>query len=109
MAALACAWTLLSCAPRQAQVDAPTPDEAIAAEVRHRLQRADLLDPSAIRVQVSAGVVELSGVVTSAREAREALRQAGLADGARQVVNRLVIVERTATGTSATAGSAAPA
>jgi len=92
-AVLASSWTLLACGGRAPGAEVAPLDESIASEVLQRLDRASSVDASTIQVRVVDGVVELSGVVRSAHEAREAIRVAARARGVRQVVNRLLIVE----------------
>lgn len=83
-----------ACSGRQpAQARTPPTDAAIAAAIERELARSERLDGSAIRVDVAGGVAVLSGVVSSSRQAREALRLAAVVDGVLQVVNRLVIVD----------------
>jgi osmotically-inducible protein OsmY len=73
-------------------VAAPTAraDADVAAEIRRRLAQAVFTTPNRVAVQVSRGVVTLSGPVSSWPEWHTAV-QAAVHSGARSIVNRLVI------------------
>jgi hypothetical protein len=69
----------------------PPPDEALVRAVRERIHGDSWLDPERIEVQVSNGVVTLSGEVNDFMEARYAWDDAWETDGVRGVINHLAV------------------
>ncbi len=66
-------------------------DERIQDQIQQLLARLDQIDASAIRVEVSDGLVTLSGRVASQDEKETAGRVAGNAFGVLQVSNQLSV------------------
>jgi len=69
-----------------------SPDEVLRVAVEAALAADSRLDAAAIVITVATGVVELSGTVGSADQARRAIRRAGQVDGVRGIVNRLRVL-----------------
>jgi len=73
-------------------------DAAIAAAITSRLADDEHLAGAAIHVSVAAGVAVLEGTAVTVDQVRRALRHAARIDGVRQVVNRLLVIERSGSG-----------
>lgn len=71
----------------------PVADTVIAAEVRSSLDDAKLGDDSDVNVEVSAGVVQLSGFVQSVEEKARAGDVASAVAGVRDVENHIALVK----------------
>jgi hyperosmotically inducible protein len=71
----------------------PVPDTVIASRVRSSLGNAGLEDESDVNVEVSAGVVQLSGFVTSIEEKARAADAASVVPGVRDVENNIALTK----------------
>ena len=71
----------------------PVSDTVIAARVRSSLGSAQLEDDSDVNVEVSAGVVQLSGFVTSIEEKARAGDAASAVSGVRDVENNIALTK----------------
>ena len=71
----------------------PASDTVIAARVRSNLSNARLDSESDVNVQVSAGVVQLSGFVTSVEEKVRAGDAASAVPGVRDVENNIALTK----------------
>jgi hyperosmotically inducible protein len=71
----------------------PVSDTVIAARVRSSLGSAQLEDESDVNVEVSAGVVQLSGFVTSVEEKTRAADAASTVPGVRDVENNIALTK----------------
>src|SRR5687767_12045921 len=71
----------------------PVADTVIAAKVRDSLQGADLNTDSEVNVEVSKGVVQLSGFVSTPQEKARAGDLASTVDGVRDVENQIALTE----------------
>lgn len=71
----------------------PESDTVIAARVRSSLGSAKLEDDSDVNVEVSAGVVQLSGFVTSIEEKARAGDAASAVAGVRDVENNIALTK----------------
>jgi len=71
----------------------PASDTVIAARVRSSLGNAKLEDDSEVNVEVSAGVVQLSGFVTSVEEKARAGDAASGVRGVRDVENHIALTK----------------
>ncbi|WP_161965568.1 BON domain-containing protein [Steroidobacter cummioxidans] len=71
----------------------PAPDTVIAARVRSSLSNARLDGESDVNVEVSAGVVQLSGFVTSVEEKVRAGDAASAVPGVRDVENNIALTK----------------
>lgn len=67
-------------------------DNRIAEDIRGRVARSSFIRSSDLKIDVSAGVVELSGTVDSWEESEQIERVAREVRGVRDVINRLEIV-----------------
>lgn len=68
-----------------------TADTVIAARVRNSLQGADLSSDSEVNVEVSKGVVQLSGFVSTPQEKARAGDLASAVEGVRDVENQIAL------------------
>jgi hyperosmotically inducible protein len=68
-------------------------DTVIAAKVRDSLQGADLGTDSDVNVEVSKGVVQLSGFVSTPQEKARAGDLASAVDGVRDVENQIALTD----------------
>ena len=73
--------------------DRPVADTVIAAQVRSSLQGADLGSDGDVNVEVSKGVVQLSGFVSTPQEKARAGDLASAVDGVRDVENQIALTE----------------
>ncbi|GFE81249.1 hypothetical protein GCM10011487_32490 [Steroidobacter agaridevorans] len=71
----------------------PVSDTVIAARVRSSLGNVEMDDESDVNVEVSAGVVQLSGFVTSVEEKARAGDAASAVPGVRDVENNIALTE----------------
>lgn len=71
----------------------PVSDAVIAARVRDRLGNVKLADSSDVNVEVSEGVVQLSGFVQSAEEKTRAGDEASAVAGVRDVENHIASLD----------------
>lgn len=71
----------------------PVADTVIAARVRDSLRDAQLSDGTAVNVEVSKGVVQLSGFVNSSRDKALAGDVASAVDGVRDVENQIALTD----------------
>jgi hyperosmotically inducible periplasmic protein len=71
----------------------PMADTVIAARVRDSLQGADLSEDSDVNVEVSKGVVQLSGFVSTPQEKARAGDLASAVEGVRDVENQIALTE----------------
>jgi hyperosmotically inducible protein len=71
----------------------PVSDTVIAARVRSKLGNVEMDDESDVNVEVSAGVVQLSGFVTSVEEKTRAADAASAVPGVRDVENNIALTE----------------
>lgn len=71
----------------------PVSDTVIAARVRSSLGSVQLNDDSDVNVEVSAGVVQLSGFVTSVEEKARAADAASAVHGVRDVENNIALTK----------------
>lgn len=71
----------------------PVPDTVIASRVRSTLGNARLDEESDVNVEVSAGVVQLSGFVTSIEEKTRAADAASAVPGVRDVENNIALTK----------------
>ncbi|MET0533473.1 MAG: BON domain-containing protein [Steroidobacter sp.] len=71
----------------------PVADTVIAARVRNTLRDAQLEDGSAVNVEVSKGVVQLSGFVNSSQEKARAGDLASAVEGVRDVENQIALTD----------------
>jgi hyperosmotically inducible protein len=71
----------------------PVSDTVIAARVRNSLGSVPLEDDSDVNVEVSAGVVQLSGFVTSVEEKARAGDAASVVPGVRDVENNIALTK----------------
>jgi hyperosmotically inducible protein len=71
----------------------PTADTVIAAKVRNSLQDADLSSDSEVNVEVSKGVVQLSGFVSTPQEKARAGDLASAVEGVRDVENQIALTD----------------
>ena len=71
----------------------PVADTAIAAKVKDRLQGADLGSESEVNVEVSKGVVQLSGFVSTPQEKARAGDVASSVAGVRDVENQIALTQ----------------
>lgn len=69
----------------------PVADTVIAAKVRNSLQGADLSSDSEVNVEVSKGVVQLSGFVSTPQEKARAGDLASSVEGVRDVENQIAL------------------
>lgn len=73
--------------------DRAVADTVIAAKVRDSLQGADLGSESDVNVEVSKGVVQLSGFVSTPQEKARAGDLASSVEGVRDVENQIALTE----------------
>jgi hyperosmotically inducible protein len=73
--------------------DRPVADTVIAAKVRDSLQGADLGADSEVNVEVSKGVVQLSGFVSTPQEKARAGDLASSIEGVRDVENQIALTD----------------
>ena len=71
----------------------PVADTVIAAKVRDRLQGAHLGSESEVNVEVSEGVVQLSGFVSTPQEKARAGDLAVAVDGVRDIENQIALTD----------------
>ena len=71
----------------------PTADTVIASRVRDSLKGAELGSDSDVNVEVSKGVVQLSGFVSTPQEKARAGDLASAVDGVRDVENQIALTE----------------
>ena len=71
----------------------PVADTVIAAKVRDTLRAAELGDGNDVNVEVSKGVVQLSGFVSSARQKARAGDLASAVEGVRDVENQIALTD----------------
>lgn len=71
----------------------PVADTVIASRVRDSLQEADLGSQSEVNVEVSKGVVQLSGFVSTAQEKARAGDLASAVEGVRDVENQIALTD----------------
>jgi len=71
----------------------PASDTVIAARVRSSLDKVELADDSDVNVEVSAGVVQLSGFVKNSEEKNRAGDAASSVPGVRDVENHIALTE----------------
>jgi len=71
----------------------PVPDRVIASRVRNSLGSVQLEDESDVNVEVSAGVVQLSGFVTTVEEKARAGDVASAVPGVRDVENNIALTK----------------
>jgi hyperosmotically inducible protein len=71
----------------------PVADTVIAAKVRNSLQGADLRAGSDVNVEVSKGVVQLSGFVSTPQEKARAGDLASEVEGVRDVENQIALTD----------------
>ena len=71
----------------------PVADTVIAAKVRDGLQGAELASESDVNVEVSKGVVQLSGFVSTSQEKARAGDVASAVEGVRDVENQIALTE----------------
>ena len=71
----------------------PVADTVIAAKVRDSLQGADLSSESEVNVEVSKGVVQLSGFVSTPQEKARAGDVASAVEGVRDVENQIALTD----------------
>lgn len=71
----------------------PTADTVIAARVRDSLQGADLGSDGDVNVEVSKGVVQLSGFVSTPQEKARAGDLASAVEGVRDVENQIALTD----------------
>jgi hyperosmotically inducible protein len=71
----------------------PVADTAIAAKVRDSLKGADLSSDSDVNVEVSKGVVQLSGFVSTPQEKARAGDLASAVEGVRDVENQIALTD----------------
>lgn len=71
----------------------PVADTVIAAQVRDSLKGADLSSDSDVNVEVSKGVVQLSGFVSTPQEKARAGDLASSVEGVRDVENQIALTE----------------
>lgn len=72
----------------------PVSDTVIASRVRSSLDKVQLDDESDVNVEVSAGVVQLSGFVTSVQEKVRAADAASVVRGVRDVENNIALTNK---------------
>jgi hyperosmotically inducible protein len=73
--------------------DRPVADTVIAAKVRDSLKGADLSSDSDVNVEVSKGVVQLSGFVSTPQEKARAGDLASSVEGVRDVENQIALTD----------------
>lgn len=71
----------------------PVADTVIAARVRDSLKDADLASDSDVNVEVSKGIVQLSGFVSTPQEKARAGDLASAVEGVRDVENQIALTE----------------
>ncbi len=71
----------------------PVADTVIAAKVRNGLEGADLGSESEVNVEVSKGVVQLSGFVSTPQEKARAGDVASAVEGVRDVENQIALTD----------------
>lgn len=74
----------------------PVADQVIAARVRDKLGNVRLADESDVNVEVSEGVVQLSGFVKSVEEKVQAGDAASTVAGVRDVENHIALIDEDA-------------
>lgn len=84
----------LSIRPKPATAQQPVSDTVIAAQVRSGLDNVGIADGSNVNVEVSAGVVQLSGFVTSVEERARAENAASSVAGVRDIENSIQLIDR---------------